>query len=267
LLSAVTVTLTDGSTRSGTPSLASSNTAVATVSGTTVTSVSPGVSTITATYATATGLFTAFVNATSVSITAITLSFGSSTLSGGLGATSAGSVAVSFSDGTSISNAVVFFSPLSALLGFNSSDPSFVTVSALGVAGLVNNSWRFATLTAYSKCMDGRSSSFSMAGNLAPATYDTKLGLTTGLTFPAKVFGQTVDASLRVAVGGIAMTTYQVWIFYNKLVFGDPTIAKGSGWSTGAFSFSVNNPVAGNIVKAILSFSSGNSATNTQVSL
>jgi hypothetical protein len=264
-LSIATVTLTDGSTRSGTPFLTSSNTVVATVSGTTVTPVSPGVSTITATYATATGIFIAYVNATGVGITAITLNYGSATLSGQTGATSAGSVSVTFSDGTGFANAVASFSPLSALLGFNSSDPLFINVSSTGVASLVNNSWQVASLTAFSKCSDGRTSIFSMAGNLAAVTYDTKLGSTTGLTFPAKTNGQTVDATLRVQVGSSAMTTYQVWIFYNNEVFGNPTITKGSGWPTGAFASSVGNPVAGNIVKAIFSFSSGFSATNTLV--
>jgi hypothetical protein len=265
-ITSVLVTLTDGRTRSGTPALASSNTAVATVSGTTVTSLSAGISTITATYASATGLFIAYVNATGVGITAMSLTYGSSTLSGQTGvATLAGSVSVTFSDGTNFANAVASFSPLTTLLAFNSSDPRFVTVSSTGVASLVNNSWKLATLTAFSKCSDRRTSSYNMAGNLAAVTYDTKLGSTTGLTFPAKTNGQTVDATLRVQVGASAMTTYQVWVFYNNLVFGPPTIAKGSGWPTGAFASSVGNPVAGNIVKAILSFSSGSSATNSLV--
>jgi hypothetical protein len=264
-LTTVSVRLTDGSTRSGTPALVSSNTAVATVTGTTVNSLSAGISTITATYATATGLFIAYVNASGVGITAMTLTYGSSTLSGQTGATSAGAVSVTFSDGTNFANAVTSFSPLTALLGFNSSDPLFVTVSATGVASLVNNSWRLATLTAFSKCSDRRTSSYNMAGNLAAATYDTKLGSTTGLTFAAKTNGQTVDATLRVQVGASAMTTYQVWVFYNSLVFSNPTITKGAGWPTGAFASSVGNPVAGNIVKAILSFSSGSSATNSLV--
>jgi hypothetical protein len=245
--------------------LSSSNTAVAIVSGTTITPVSNGISTITAIYATATGQFTAFVNSTEVRITALTLTYSGQTLSGQAGATSGGAVAVSFSDGTSFANAVVSFSPLSALLGFNSSDPAFVTVSVSGVATLVNNSWQFAKLTAFSKCADGLSSNFFIAGNLAPVNYDTKLGSTSGLTFPSKTNGQTVDASLRVQVSTSPLTTYQVWLFYNQLVFGAPTITKGAGWPTGAFSFSVGNAVSGNIVKAILSFSSGNTATNTQV--
>jgi hypothetical protein len=265
-LATVSVTLTDGSTRPGSPALTSSNTAVATITGTTVNSLSAGISVISATFATASGFFIAYVNATGVDITAMSLTYSSATLSGPTGATSAGSVSVTFSDGTGFANAVASFSPLSALLGFNSSDPLFVSVSSTGVASLVNNSWQLATLTAFSKCMDGRTSSYSMAGNLAPATYDTKLGSTSGLTFPAKTNGQTVDATLRVRVGGTPMTTYQVWIFYNNLVFGPPTITKSAtGWPTGAFASSVGNPVDGNIVKAILSFSSGSSATNTLV--
>jgi len=231
-----------------------------------VISLSAGISGITATFATVSGFFIAYVNATGVGITAMSLTYSSATLSGVAGATSAGSVSVTFSDGTGFANAVASFLPLSALLGFNSSDPLFVRVSSTGVATLVNNSWQLATLTAFSKCSDGRTSSYLMAGNLAPATFDTKLGSTSGLTFPAKNNGQTVDATLRVQVGGSPMTTYQVWLFYNSLVFGPPVIVKSiTGWPSGAFASSVGNPVAGNIVKAILSFSSGSSAINAQV--
>ena len=235
------------------------------MSGVTVFAVSPGISVITATYASALGFFNVFVNASSARITSISLSYGSSTLSGQTGATTSGSVAVSFSDGTSFANAVTSFSPLSSLLGFNSSDASFVTVSASGVAQLVNNSWRFATLTAFSQCGDGRASSFSMAGNLAPVNYDTKLGSTSGITFPPVVTSGTVDASIKVQVAASSLTTYQIWLFYNSAIFGAPTITKGSGWPTGSFSYSVGNAVSGNIVKAILSFSSGASATNSLV--
>jgi len=119
-------------------------------------------------------------------------------------------------------------------------------------------------LTAFSKC-NGVVGTYSMAGNLAPANYDTKLGSITGLTFAPRSNGQTVDATVRVQVSTSPLTTYQVWIFYNSAVFGPPTIAKGSGWPTGAFAFTVGNPVSGNIVKAILSFSSGSSATSSLV--
>ena len=264
-LSSVTVTLTDGSTRSGTPSLTSSNTAVATVSGTTVTPVASGSSTITATYASATGTFTAYVSSTSVSVTSIALSYGSSTLSGQTGATMSGSAAVSFSDGTSFSNAIGSFSPISTLLGFNSSDTSSITISSSGVVSLVNNSWLFSTLTAYSKCGDGHVSTFSMAGNLAPVAFDTKLGSSSGLTFPAASLAGTVSANIQVRASSNPMTSYQIWLFYNSAVFNDPVIVKGSGWSVGSFSSSVNNAVGGSIVKAILSFASGSSATNSLV--
>jgi len=56
-----------------------------------------------------------------------------------------------------------------------------------------------------------------------------------------------------------------VWLFYNSQIFADPTISKGPGWPTGAFDYTVGNAVAGNIKKAIISFSSGNSATTTLV--
>ena len=115
LLATVRVTLTDGTTRLGTPTLSSANVTVAAVSGTTVTPVSGGTATIVATYAAASGTFAAYVSASSVSVTSIALSYSSSTLSGLTGASSAGSVAVSFSDGTSFANAVASFSPLSSL--------------------------------------------------------------------------------------------------------------------------------------------------------
>ena len=265
-LSTVTVTLTDGSTRTGTPSLSSGNTAVATVSGTTVTALTSGNSVITATYATASGNFTAYVSAAGVSVTAMSLTYASSTLTGQTGTTSAGTLSVTFSDGTSFPNVIASPPfPLSTLIGFNSSDPAFVTVSPSGVAGLVNNSWRFAVLTAFSQCGDGRTSSFSMAGNLAASYPDTKLGATSGLTFPAASNGGTVTTNVQVQVSGSPLTTYQMWLFYNNAVFGNPTITKGSGWSVGSFASSVGTQVNGNIYKAILSFSSGSSATNTLV--
>ena len=267
LLSTVLVTLTDGSTRSGTPLLASSNQVVAVVSGTSVTALAQGTSVITASYATATGLFTAYVSGSTASVTAMSLFYGSSTLSGQTGSSSAGTLSVSFSDGTSFTNAITQFSPLSALVSFNSSDPNFITVSAAGVAALINNSWHWAVLAAFSRCGDGRSSTFSMAGNLAALTYDTKLGSTTGITFPPKSNGQSVDASVKVQVASSPLTTYQVWLFYNSGVLGTPTISKGSGWPTGAFDFTTGNVVTGNIMKAILSFSSGSSATNALVQM
>ena len=265
LLATVVVTLTDGSTRSGTPVLTSGNTAVAVVSGTTVNALSRGTSVITAAYASATGMFTAWVNSTAVTVTSMTLSYPSSTLSGQTGATLAGSLQVTFNDGTMFTNAISSFSPLSALVGFNSSDPAFVTVSASGLAGLVNNSWRFATLTAYSNCNDGHSSTFSIAGNLAAVNYDTKLGSTTGLTFPPAASSGSVDMSIKVQVSTSPLTTYQVWLFYNSAIFGAPSITKGSGWPVGAFDFTTGNAVSGNIKKAIISFSSGSSATSTLV--
>jgi len=106
---------------------------------------------------------------------------------------------------------------------------------------------------------------FGLAGNLAPVNYDTKLGSSTGLTFAPRSAGQTVDATIRVQVSSSPLTTYQVWIFYNSAVFGPPTIAKGSGWPIGGFAYTVGNPVSGNIVKAIFSFSSGSSATATLI--
>ena len=210
LLSVVIVTLTDGSTRTGTPALMSSNAAVATVNGTTVNALTQGISTITATYATAVGSFTAWINSATTSITSITLSFPSSTLSGQTGTSAAAAVAVSFSDGTFFLNAVTSFSPLSALLSFSSSDPTAVTFTASAVATLIHNSWQFATLTAASQCGDGHSSTFSMAGNLAPISYDSKLGSITGLTFPPASFGQTVDASINVQIASSPLATYQV---------------------------------------------------------
>ena len=264
-LSTVLVTLTDGSTRSGTPSLASNDTSVASVSGTTVIAHSEGVSSILATYATSSGTFLAYVTNSTVSVTSIALSYSSSTLSGQAGATIAGVVAITFSDSTTLDNAVNLFSPISSLVGFNSSDSEFITVSPSGVASLVNNSWQFETLTAFSQCDDGNVGSFSMAGNLAPANYDTKLGYSSGLTFPPVSAGGSVDASVRVQVSSSPLTTYQIWIFYNSDIFGAPSIIKGSGWSTGSFSYSTGNAVSGNIVKAILSFAAGSSATNTLV--
>ncbi len=104
-----------------------------------------------------------------------------------------------------------------------------------------------------------------MAGNLAPLNYDTKLGSISGLTFAPASNAQTVDASIRVQISSSPLITYQLWLFYNNAVFGAPFIAKGSGWVSGSFSYTTGNPVSGNVVKAVLSFSSGFSATNTQV--
>ena len=267
VLASVAVTLTDGSTRSGTPSLSSATLSVAIVSGTTVIALAPGITVITATYATATGTFTAYVTGSSVTITSMSLSYASFTLSGQTGSSAAGSLAVYFSDGTSFVNAIAQFSPLSALVGFNCSDVSSLTVSSSGVVSLINNSWQWATLTAFSNCADGHYSTYSMAGNLLPVNYDTKLGSTSGITFPPVANGDTVDASIKVQVSYLPLTTYQVWLFYNSAVFGTPTITKGSGWPTGAFDFTTNNAVAGNIVKAIISFSSGFSAINTLVQM
>ena len=177
----------------------------------------------------------------------------------------AGSVLVQFSDGSFFADAITQFSLFSSLLGFNSSDISSLTVSTSGVATLVNNSWRTATLTAFSKCGDGLYSTFDMAGNLAPANYDTKLGFSSGLTFPPASYGQSVDASIQVQVSLSPLTTYQIWLFYNSDVFGAPIVSKGIGWQTGAFDFTVGNSVTGNILKAVLSFSSGYSATNAAI--
>ena len=265
VLASVVVTLTDGSTRSGTPSLSSANTSVAIVSNNTVIAIAPGASIITATYATATGTFTAYVSGSAFAITSISLSYGSSTLSGQTGSAMSGSVSVQFSDGTSFANAITQFTPLSSLLGFNSSDVDSLVVSAAGVASLVNNSWQTASLTAFSQCGDGLYSAFRVAGNLAPVNYDTKLGSSSGLTFPPVSYGQSVDASIQVQVSSSPLTTYQVWLFYNTDVFSTPTISKGSGWPTGAFDFTTGNAVAGKIVKAVISFSSGYSATNSLV--
>ena len=267
LLDSVLVTLTDGTTRSGSPSLSSANTSVATVSGTTVTAVAPGTSVITATYATATGTYIAYVTGSTVDIASMSLSYDSSTLSGHIGSSMAGSLSVHFSDETSFGNVITQCVPLLPLIEFNSSDYSALTMSATGVAGLVNNSWQWAILSACSKCGDGQCSTFVMAGNLAPAVYDTKLGSTSGITFPPASMGQNVDTSIKVQVSSSPLTTYQVWLFYNSAVFGTPTIIKGSGWSTGAFDFTTGNVVSGSIVKAIISFSSGSSAINTLVNM
>ncbi len=252
VLDTVSVTLTDGSTRLGPPVLASSDTTVAFINGMTVVALSQGTSTITAVYANATGLFIAYVVDNTVDVSAITLGYSSNTIAGQTGSTVAGSVSVSFTDGTSFSDAVASFSPLSSLIGFSSSDPDFVAVSSSGVASLINNSWQLSTLTAFSMCGDGNSGTFSIAGNLAPVNYDTKLGYLTGITFPPASFGQIVDASINLMVSLSPLTTYQIWLFYNSAVFGTPTISKGSGWPTGAFDFTTGNTVDGTIVKAVI---------------
>ena len=160
--------------------------------------LSRGISIITATFATSTGNFFAFVDDATVNITAVSISYSSSTLAGLMGARASASVGVKFSDGSSIADAVSTFSPLSALLGFNSSDPDFVNVSSMGEAELLNNSWRFAIITVYSQCSDGSSDSFAISGNIEPDTYDTKLGHSAGLTFPPAAFGHIVDSSIQV---------------------------------------------------------------------
>ena len=214
-LDTVLVTLTDGSTAIGTPSLLSSNMTVAKVSGTTIVALSEGVSTIIASYASASGYFTAIVRSTPVSISAISLSYSSSTLSGPKGATAAASVSVSLSDGTSFIDAVSSLAFLSILIGFSSSDPDSVSISSSGTAYLVNNSWQYATLSAFSQCGDGNLGTFNMAGNLVPTLYDTKLGLMTGLTFPPVSFTETVDVSIHVQIASSPLATYQVFRFYD----------------------------------------------------
>lgn len=58
-----------------------------------------------------------------------------------------------------------------------------------------------------------------------------------------------------------------MWLFYNSASFGTPTISKGAGWPVGAFDYTTGNAVSGSVVKAIVSFSSGSSATNTLVAM
>lgn len=260
-LSLVTVTLTDQTTLSGTPSLASSAPTVATISGTMVNAMSAGTATLTASYAGATSSSTVYVSSAAVNITALTLSYVSPTLSGQVGVGAGATVAMSFSDGTAYSNATSQFTAFSSLVNFTSNDTAYVSVnSSSGLISLADNSWRYASITANSKCSDGRSSSFAVAGNLVPVVGDTKLGSSTGLTFPPASIGSTVTVNVKVQVSA-SIKTYGLWIFYDRTVFGSYTFTVGSGWTTGSRSNSSGNFVAGNMDKIILSYSNGGTGT------
>jgi hypothetical protein len=187
--------------------------------------------------------------------TRVTLSYPSATLSGAAGATAAGAVAVTFDDGTSYSNAVTQYGArdaLSNLLVFSSDDVPSVTVFSTGVASLAANSYRLAVLRAEAVCTFNASAqpsgSFSMAGNLAPAVHDTKLGALTGLTFPPASAGNSISIPVFINSGAVALLAWQLKFTYNTTLFGAPSIAVGAGWS--AYSFASNVPSVGTAVMA-----------------
>lgn len=189
---------------------------MATVSGLTITPVAPGLADLNVHFNLSHGDALVYVGGTPTTVTSLALSYPSLPSSGGVyslggGATSAAaSVAVTFSDGSSLANAVASLSNVSSLLSFSTSDPHYVGISStVGSALLVNNSWRFANLTAASVCSDGRTSTAKVDGNLYPAVYDTKIGALTYLTFPATQSGNTVSLPININVGTAKLVSFQ----------------------------------------------------------
>jgi hypothetical protein len=224
---------------------------VALLSGaTTVTGVSAGAARLTASFYNAAGSTTVTVADEPAYATRVTLSYPSTTLAGAVGATAAGAVAVEFADGTSYSNAATQYGQrdaLSSLLAFSSDDEPSLTVTAGGIASLAANSYRLAVLRAAAVCTFNASAqpsnSFLLAGNLAPAVNDTKLGSLTGLTFPPASAGGSISIPVYVNSGAAPLVAWQMSFSYDTTLFGTPSIAVGVGWLN--YLFASNIPRAG----------------------
>lgn len=250
------VTLTDGSstTVTGFSAFSSLNATVAGVSGTLVTPTTFGTLPLRSVWQ----AFNATLNVTVADAakyaTAMTLSYPSATLSGAAGATTSATVAMSFADGTSYTNALTQFAgSISTLLNFSSNDATHVSVNAgSGVASLVNNSYAAAVLTASTVCPSDatgvRTSSFNMVANLYPQAGDVKLGALSGLTYPPTAAGGSISLPVTVNGGAGTLLAWQVKFYYDTALYGTPTVAVGAGWS--AYSFQYNVPTPGYVVMA-----------------
>jgi hypothetical protein len=254
---AAVATLTDGTTVSVSShaAFASDAAGVATLAGARVTGVSPGSALLSAAFHSASGSTTIAVSDAPALITRLALSYPSSTLVGALGATSTASVAVAFDDGTSYSDAVSQYAArgaLSSLLAFSSDDAASVNVSSAGTAALVGNSYRLATLTATAVCAGSSaaqpSATFLIAGNIAPAVHDTKLGSLSGLTFAPAVVGDRIAIPVRINAGAASLLAWPLTFTYDTQLFGTPSMSVGADWAD--FSFGANVPSAGTAVLA-----------------
>lgn len=252
-LANVTVTLTDGTTATGTPTLSSNNTGVATTSTTFVNPVAVGNAGITAQYAGASGVFVAYVSSSSVNMSSVALSYPNSTLFGQVGMGAGAGVAITFTDGTQYTNATSQFSGFTSLINFTANDTSYVSVNATsGVTRLLANSYLQGAVTASSRCGDGRSSTFGVVGNLVPVNGDTKLGASLGVTYPALNVGSSVSIPISVQTSS-PITTYGLWIYYDNTMFGSYSFTLGSGFAGGSVSNSSDNLVSGTTSKVALS--------------
>jgi hypothetical protein len=219
---------------------------VVALSGTKVAGLAPGTALILGSFAGVSGSLSVAVSAARATVSSLSLAYPSATLSGLAGATARATVALTFSDGTALSNAVSQFAPigpLSSLLSFSADDATRLAVNGSGAVTLLANSYALQLLTATAVCPSNGSlavsATFQMAANLAPALYDAKLGSSSGLTFPPAASLGAISIPIAFNVGqSQTLLAWQFKLPYDPTLFGAPLLSVGSDWA--AYSFQSN---------------------------
>ena len=248
---ASTATLTDSSTRDATSAtvFGTSTMAIASVSkNTTLTASADGTALLTASFASFQASLSVPITSTSVSVTAMSLTYPSSTLAAQAGGTMQGSLAMTFSDGTSFTNAITQFpGTLSSLLSFAVDDTARLTVSGSGVLTLVNNSYVNQVVTATAVCAQTpalvKTSTASVAANVLPGLYDAKLGYLTGIPMRATTHGNSLQLDVSFNTGASQLRAWQIEFFYDSSIFGQPTLTSAPSWA-GYYTSGDLNPAA-----------------------
>ncbi|KAJ1626334.1 hypothetical protein T492DRAFT_910200, partial [Pavlovales sp. CCMP2436] len=206
---------------------------------------SMGVASITATFAgVVSEAFEIAVSDDTVTVSSLQLTVGglsgASTLYGPVNTTKDARVQVLFDDGTQFTN---FFTrvdwiPTSDLLAFTSSTPTAASISTQGVITLHDNHYKFITMTVISACDSEKTSSKSLAANLAAGVGDVDLGNELGVQFDQA--GNTIEVPVRVNANGL-LKNFHIDIDIDDSVFDAAACDQGANWG-GLWSCTLNDP-------------------------
>ncbi|KAK3278768.1 hypothetical protein CYMTET_13314 [Cymbomonas tetramitiformis] len=251
----VTASLSDASAydvTSQSTSLTSSNTAVLTISGTTLESLAVGAASVEAVWSSQGALLNMSVTDTPAAVSSIvhTTSWSSGeSFVGSIEDTQFLSVRVYFDDGTQFSDAVSGVSWISAseYLQFTSAADDRISVSSDAVVTLLDNYHTSVRLEASSTCGDGIvtdlvSGTDEVYPNLSPALGDVDLGNQYGVQFTPLATGEDLTISVRVNAQSANLLAFQVVVEFDTTHLAAQECVVGSDWSGYSFICTINDP-------------------------
>eukprot|EP00048_Salpingoeca_helianthica_P009150 m.131035 g.131035 ORF g.131035 m.131035 type:complete len:4598 (-) comp14790_c0_seq1:87-13880(-) len=154
--------------------------------------------------------------------------------------------------------------PLSALVNFSSSNPAAVSVSPLGTAVLLGNSYQQETLTIFSQSSATTAQS-AFYCNLLPVFGDCDLGAQTGAPVPPQQLQTSVTIPLTINLSSSVLRSMELTVVFDSSLLSLSSVTPGRDWPGGPFTFNLvggtvtiggtcNNPVSGSAQLALLTF-------------